>query len=112
MEIMPIIIYIINILIMEDKLLQRIEKLEKSVEILKSTIRQILVNTESKIEVPNRLVSSIDTKVPKDRVFLQSILERSTNPSSQKFLQSLINSNYDTLTIKQKLVVDNIVEQL
>ena len=99
-----------------DNLEERVKKLESTVGILKDTIRDILLSTtkdtKNSIEVPKRLVSNQDTKVPKDRVYLQSLLERSTNHSSQKFLQSLLNSKYDTLTIKQKLVVDNIAEQI
>jgi hypothetical protein len=100
---------------------ERIKELESKVDKLINVIKYLTDKLDShldstskvsKIEVPKRLVSNQDVKVTKDRVFLQSILERTTNPSSQKFLQSIINNTYDTLTVKQQQVVDDIVNQL
>lgn len=83
---------------------ERITKIEKTIEILKYTIKDILIqnNQDSNTNSDN------STKlVKKDRVLIQSLLERSKEEFHTKFLSNILSSSYDTLTPKQyKVLVD------
>ena len=102
---------------MEERIKQLEDKVDKLIKVIKYLSDKLDTHLDSttkvsKVEIPSKLISNQQLRISKDRVFLQSILEKTTNPSSQKFLQSIINNNYDTLTVKQKQVVDEIVNQL
>tara|TARA_R110000782_G_scaffold5892_5_gene20404 strand:+ start:3640 stop:3936 length:297 start_codon:yes stop_codon:yes gene_type:complete len=83
---------------------ERIDKLEKSIDILKHTTRDILIQLQD-------TKTNSDTNsdlVPKDKVLIQSLLERSKQDFHTKFLSNILNSSYDTLTQKQYSVLVNI----
>jgi len=83
---------------------ERITKLERTNVILKDTIRDILIQIN---QDKNTNSDSSNNLVNKDRVLIQSLLERSKNDFHVKFLSNILNSNYDTLTQKQyKVLVD------
>ena len=105
-KITAILLYITNNKIMED-LENRIEKLEKSIDILKYTLREVLL----KIEDKNTNTDS-NTKIPKDRVLIQSLLERAKDEFHIKFLSNILANSYDTLTPKQNSVLTNIQNSL
>ena len=105
-KITAILLYITNNKIMED-LENRIEKLEKSIDILKYTLREVLL----KIEDKNTNTDS-NTKIPKDRVLIQSLLERAKDEFHIKFLSNILANSYDTLTPKQNSVLENIKNSL
>ena len=89
-------------LIMEE-LKDRIEKLEYTVDILKNTLREVLLKLKDNNTNPDS-----STKILKDRVLIQSLLERSKEEFHTKFLSNILNSKYDTLTQKQYSVLCNI----
>jgi len=100
---------------------ERIKELENKVDKLINVIKyltdkldnHLTINTKTNsIQVPKRLIVNQEVKVKKDRELLQSILERCTNQSSQKFLNSLLSNQYDTLTVKQNEVVTSIMNTL
>lgn len=86
-------------------------KIDKLTEMVYLLGKELL---NSKKETIKPIVSSTTKTetVRKDVSYLESLLERCTIPSSQKFLQSLINNNYPTLTLKQNEIVENIAEQI
>ena len=119
-EITAILLYITNNKIMEDlqnlkKLMsngldnqeERLTKIEKSIDILKYTLREVLL----KIEDKNTNTDS-NTKIPKDRVLIQSLLERAKDEFHIKFLSNILANSYDTLTPKQNSVLTNIQNSL
>jgi len=82
----------------------RITKIEKTIEILKYTMKDLLIQIN---QDKNTNSDSSNNLVKKDRVLIQSLLERSKNDFHVKFLSNILNSNYDTLTQKQyKVLVD------
>jgi hypothetical protein len=82
----------------------RITKIEKTIEILKYTMKDLLIQIN---QDKNTNSDSSTNLVKKDRVLIQSLLERSKNDFHVKFLSNILNSNYDTLTQKQyKVLVD------
>jgi len=93
-------------LIMEE-LKQRIDKLERTVDILKDTLREVLLKLKDNNTNPNLNNTNSDL-VPKDRILIQSLLERSKEEFHTKFLSNILSSNYDTLTQKQYSVLCNI----
>jgi hypothetical protein len=82
----------------------RITKIEKTIEILKYTVKDLLIQ----INQDRNTNSHSSTKlVKKDRVLIQSLLERSKEEFHTKFLSNILSSSYDTLTPKQyKVLVD------
>jgi len=84
---------------------ERITKLERSNEILKHTIRDILIQIN---EDKNTNSDSSTNLVKKDRVLIQSLLERAKNDFHVKFLSNILSSSYDTLTQKQDKVLMDI----
>lgn len=78
----------------------RVNKLEKTIDILKYTLKELLDTTKDK--------NTNSDLVPKDRILIQSLLERSKEDFHIKFLSNILNSKYDTLTQKQYQVLVNI----
>lgn len=89
-------------LIMEE-LNKRLDKLERTVDILKDTLREVLLKLKD-----NNTNTDSNTKIPKDRILIQSLLERSKEEFHTKFLSNILSSKYDTLTQKQYNVLVNI----
>lgn len=91
-----------------------IERMLNKVEVYINNTKQDTSDTKQStgISIPKNLVSNQDIKIPKDRPFINQVLERCTNPASQKFLKSILYSDYDTITVKQKQVLDSIISQL
>lgn len=48
----------------------------------------------------------------KDLPLLKKLLEKNTNPKTDKFLLSIINNDYPTLTPGQKNAIDSIAQSL
>jgi hypothetical protein len=48
----------------------------------------------------------------KDMSFLKRLLERNSNPKTDKFLLSIINNQYETITSAQKAALDKISDSL
>lgn len=91
---------------MENRELElRIEKLENTVDILKYTLKE-LMSKQNQEQISNE---KKDKLIKKDRVLIASLLERSTDTFQTKFLNSILSSSYDTLTVKQNQVLENIV---
>lgn len=78
----------------------RVDKLEKTIDILKYTLKELMDTTKDK--------NTNSDLVPKDRILIQSLLERSKEDFHIKFLSNILNSKYDTLTQKQYQVLVNI----
>ena len=92
--------------IIMDNLEDRVLKLERTVDILKHTLKEILTNNSN-----SDLTTTKNTnkdKVPKDRILIQALLERATQDFHVKFLTNILNNKYDTLTDKQYSVLVNI----
>ncbi len=86
-----------------EELNKRLDKLERTVDILKDTLREVLLKLKD-----NNTNTDSNTKIPKDRILIQSLLERSKEEFHTKFLSNILNSKYDTLTQKQYNVLVNI----
>jgi len=85
---------------------ERLSKIEKTIDILKHTLKElILTQTNSDLTTTKNTNSDL---VPKDRILIQSLLERSKEDFHIKFLSNILNSKYDTLTQKQYQVLVNI----
>lgn len=103
---------------------ERIKNLESKIDTLISTTERLIkvnkylvdkldkyldsTTKDTKIEIPQRLVSNQDVRIPKDRVLIQSLLERATQEYHIKFLNNILASSYDSLTVKQNSVLENI----
>lgn len=85
-----------------ENLEDRVKKLESTVEILKHTLKDLIVSNTNKDKNTN------SDLVPKDRILIQSLLERSKDEFHIKFLSNILESKYDTLTQKQYNVLVNI----
>ncbi len=93
-----------------EELKERIDKLERTVDILKDTLREVLLKLKDNNTNPN-LTTTNNTNsdlVPKDRILIQSLLERSKEEFHTKFLSNILSSKYNTLTQKQYSVLCNI----
>ena len=89
-----------------ENLEDRVEKLEYTVDILKKTLREVLLKIEDKNTYPDSNTNS--DLIPKDRILIQSLLERSKDEFHTKFLSNILANTYDTLTQKQFQVLTNI----
>ena len=75
----------------------------KTIDILKYTIKDILTQNNQ----DNNTNSDSSNLVKKDRVLIQSLLERAKQEFHIKFLSNILSGSYDTLTQKQnKVLVD------
>jgi hypothetical protein len=103
-----------NIADLYSRVLYSLEKVEillnkvdpESIKLKLPESSKLVVNNQA-----NQTTQKVKT-VPKDETYLKALLERVTNPSSQKFLQNIINNNYPTLTEKQYAVVLDIESQV
>lgn len=98
--------------IMEEKLNQRLlEQLVIEVKELKEKVDRL--NGKGNIYQNNKPVDISKDKLPrKDLPFLKKLLEKNTNPKTDKFLLSIINNDYPTLTVGQKNAIDSIAQNL
>jgi hypothetical protein len=71
----------------------------------------VYANNE-RVSVPRSLVSNQPVLIPKDLPYLEELLRKTTNPASKKFISSVIDSKYPTMTVKQKEIIDQIEEQI
>tara|TARA_R110000796_G_scaffold28589_4_gene78038 strand:- start:1107 stop:1385 length:279 start_codon:yes stop_codon:yes gene_type:complete len=88
---------------------ERVEKLEKTIDILKYTIKDILIQLK---DGNTNSTNTDNNLIPKDRVLIQSLLERAKDEFHIKFLSNISNTKYDTLTPKQHKVLINIQNNL
>ena len=97
---------------MEEKLNQRLlEQLVIEVKELKEKVDRL--NGKGNIYQNNKPVDISKDKLPrKDLPFLKKLLEKNTNPKTDKFLLSIINNDYPTLTVGQKNAIDSIAQNL
>jgi len=93
-----------------ENLEDRVKKLEYKVDILKKTLREVLLKIEDKNTYPDSSTNS--DLIPKDRILIQSLLERSKDEFHTKFLSNILANKYDTLTQKQFQVLTNIQNSL
>lgn len=85
---------------------ERLSKIERTIDILKHTLKELIL-TQNNSDLTTTKSTNSDL-VPKDRILIQSLLERSKDSFHTKFLSNILNSKYDTLTQKQYQVLVNI----
>lgn len=91
-----------------ENLEDRVEKLEYTVDILKHTLKEVLTKINNTSTITQQDKNTNSDLVPKDRILIQSLLERSKDEFHTKFLTNILDSKYDTLTQKQYNVLVNI----
>ncbi len=84
-----------------ENLEDRVKKLERTVDILKHTLKDLLTKTNPDLTITQQDKNTYSDLVPKDRILIQSLLERSKDEFHTKFLTNILSSKYDTLTQKQ-----------
>lgn len=97
---------------MEKDLNQRLlEELVIEVKELKEKVDRL--NGKGNVYQDNKPIDiPKDTLSRKDIPLLKKLLERNTNPKTDKFLLSIINNDYPTLTPGQKNAIDSIAQNL
>ena len=91
-----------------ENLEDRVKKLEYTVDILKHTLKEVLTKINNTSTITQQDKNTNSDLVPKDRILIQSLLERSKDEFHTKFLSNILSSKYDTLTQKQYSVLVNI----
>lgn len=87
-----------------ENLEDRVKKLEYTVDVLKD----LLTKTNPDLTITQQDKNTNSDLVTKDRVLIQSLLERSKDEFHTKFLSNILSNKYDTLTKKQYNVLVNI----
>lgn len=91
-----------------ENLEDRVKKLEDTVDILKHTLKDLLTKTNPDLNITQQDKNTNSDLIPKDKVLIKSLLERSKDEFHIKFLSNILGNKYDTLTQKQYNVLVNI----